>query len=139
MTHNTNIDSNSNTSFLNPLSFLRLEALAWFIATLGLYHYFQGSWWVFAALFFTPDISIVAYMYDSEKGAFFYNIFHTELVPLILIGYSFLFPAPLLLQIGIIWLSHINFDRILGIGLKYSDNFKHTHLGFISFDKQSKN
>jgi hypothetical protein len=27
------------------------------------------------------------------------------------------------------WLAHIGADRLLGYGLKYGDNFQHTHLG----------
>jgi hypothetical protein len=32
---------------------------------------------------------------------------------------------------GILLFAHSSFDRILGYGLKYSDNFTHTHLGYI--------
>jgi hypothetical protein len=28
-------------------------------------------------------------------------------------------------------LGHSSFDRVLGYGLKYDDDFKHTHLGWI--------
>ena len=30
---------------------------------------------------------------------------------------------------GIILFGHASMDRIFGYGLKFSDNFKHTHLG----------
>jgi hypothetical protein len=36
-----------------------------------------------------------------------------------------------LLAIGIIFLGHAAFDRIFGYGLKFSDDFKHTHFGRI--------
>ena len=31
-------------------------------------------------------------------------------------------------QIALIWLAHIGFDRLLGYGLKYPTGFKDTHL-----------
>jgi hypothetical protein len=34
-----------------------------------------------------------------------------------------------LLLVGIIWVAHIGFDRLLGYGLKYETGFKDTHLG----------
>jgi len=39
--------------------------------------------------------------------------------------------APIAVTAGIIWITHIGFDRALGYGLKYSAGFKFTHLGVI--------
>lgn len=122
--------------FWSPLSLLRLEGLVWFCLSLYLFHYFQGSWWVFAALFFVPDLSLVGHLLGPRVGAFFYNVFHVEICPVLLAGCSVLFSMPILLKLSLIWLCHINFDRMLGIGLKYSDEFKHTHLGMISLGKR---
>ena len=33
------------------------------------------------------------------------------------------------MALALIWLAHIGLDRLLGMGLKYSDRFTHTHLG----------
>lgn len=33
------------------------------------------------------------------------------------------------LALGLVWLAHIGADQLLGYGLKYDDNFQHTHLG----------
>ena len=46
-----------------------------------------------------------------------------------------LVPDVVALQVaGIILFTHSNMDRILGYGLKYPDDFKHTHLGWIGGD-----
>jgi hypothetical protein len=34
-------------------------------------------------------------------------------------------------SIAVIWFAHIGMDRLVGYGLKYSGDFKHTHLGLI--------
>lgn len=36
-----------------------------------------------------------------------------------------------LLAVGIVFLGHAAFDRVFGYGLKFPDDFKHTHLGRI--------
>ena len=33
------------------------------------------------------------------------------------------------LAVGLIWIAHIAFDRMLGLGLKYPEGFRFTHLG----------
>lgn len=128
--------SNNLISFGTPIVFLRLEGLAWFVFSFYLYHYFQGPWWLFAALFFVPDLSLAGYLLNSRIGAIFYNILHAEIGPVVLAGCSILLGAPLVLNLSLIWFCHINFDRMLGIGLKYLNDFKQTHLGVITFGKQ---
>lgn len=120
----------SRGCFSSPMFLLRLESLVWFFLSLYLFHYFQGSWWVFIAVFLAPDLSLIGYLFSPRKGAIFYNALHVEVGPLLLAGCSVLFSIPLLLQFALIWFCHISLDRMLGIGLKYSDGFKHTHLGF---------
>jgi Domain of unknown function (DUF4260) len=43
------------------------------------------------------------------------------------VGFGWWQGKPLVL--GLVWLAHIGADRLLGYGLKYDDNFQHTHLG----------
>ena len=117
--------SNERASFGAPRFLLRLEGLAWFSFSLYLFHYFQGSWWIFAVLFFVPDLSLIGYLLGHRIGAIFYNVLHSEVGPVLLASCSFLFAAPTLLNLSLIWFCHINFDRMLGIGLKYFDNFQH--------------
>jgi len=41
----------------------------------------------------------------------------------------------LIIKIGLLFMAHSCFDRALGYGLKYSDSFDHTHLGWIGKSK----
>lgn len=74
---------------------------------------------------------MVGYARSTKLGAFTYNIGHTYLLPMTVALYGVHTHRPLILGIGLIWLAHIGMDRLLGYGLKYDDNFKHTHLGRI--------
>jgi hypothetical protein len=125
----------STVIFGVPLKLLRLEGFAWFILTLFLFHYFEGSWWLFIALFFVPDIGLAGYFFNSKIGALVYNVFHSEIGPVILAGTGVILDSSFVINLSIIWLCHINFDRMLGIGLKFPTGFKETHLGAISFRK----
>jgi hypothetical protein len=110
---------------------LRLEGLALFLGMTLLYWVWDGSWWVYAALFLAPDLSFLAYFWGSRFGAMLYNSVHTYMVPMALMTVGFTTAEPLVLSIAMIWLAHIGFDRALGYGLKYSAGFTFTHLGRI--------
>jgi hypothetical protein len=49
-------------------------------------------------------------------------------LPALLLGIGWWQDHPLVLALGTIWLGHIGLDRMLTFGLKYPDNFQHTHL-----------
>ncbi len=113
-------------------SYLILEELTIFIGTLILFGLATSySWWLYALLFFIPDISFTAYLINTKVGALAYNIFHHKgiMIALILIGYFT--QLEWILAIGVIFLGHTSLDRVFGYGLKFSDDFKHTHLGRI--------
>jgi hypothetical protein len=110
---------------------LRLEGLTLCAGMTLLYAVWGGSWWVYAILFFVPDISFVAYLSGPKFGAMIYNAAHSYMAPMALMISGFGMEAPLLLSISMIWLAHIGFDRTLGYGLKYSAGFGFTHLGRI--------
>ena len=114
---------------------LRLEGLGLFLGMTLLYWCWEGSWWVYAALFLAPDLSFAAYLCGSRFGAMIYNAAHSYMVPMALMTTGFVIAEPLVLSIAIIWLAHIGFDRALGYGLKYASGFGFTHLGRIG--KQS--
>lgn len=80
-------------------------------------------------LFLAPDLSLLGYLAGRRAGAATYNAVHTELWPIILAAAGVLADAPVLTQVGLIWLAHIGIDRLLGYGLKYPTAFKDTHLG----------
>jgi hypothetical protein len=110
---------------------LRLEGLTLCLGMVLLYTVWGGSWWVFALLFFAPDLSFIAYLADPKTGAVLYNAAHSYMLPVVLMTLGFALPEPLTLSIAMIWLAHIGFDRALGYGLKYQAGFGFTHLGRI--------
>jgi hypothetical protein len=110
---------------------LRLEGLALFIGMTLLYYIWDCDWWVYAALFFVPDISFAAYLSGPRFGALIYNTAHSYLGPVAIMTGAFATAEPLILSIAMIWLAHIGFDRALGYGLKYAGGFGFTHLGRI--------
>jgi len=108
---------------------LRLEgAVALALAVLG-YQALGANWWVFAALFLVPDLSMMGYLVNRSAGAVFYNLGHSYLSPAALALAGYAAQAPSLYPIALIWAAHISFDRLLGYGLKYSAGFGVTHLG----------
>lgn len=112
---------------------LKTEELLMMIAPLVyLYEMHTGvSWWWYAVLFFAPDLSMVGYLVNTRAGAFLYNLFHHKGLAIAAVLAGFFFHVPYLLVAGLILFSHASFDRVFGYGLKYPDNFKHTHLGMI--------
>jgi hypothetical protein len=110
---------------------LRLEGLALFIGMTLLYWIWDGSWWIYAILFFVPDLSFAAYFGGPRTGALLYNAAHSYLAPMAMMTTGFATASPLVLSIAMIWLAHIGFDRALGYGLKYASGFGFTHLGRI--------
>lgn len=115
---------------------LKLEALALlcFFSFL-FFHLFPSDWKLFAWLFFVPDVSFAAYLVSKKLGALAYNVFHHQGFLLLLGALGYFFNSEIILQIGLIFLAHSNFDRVAGYGLKYLDNFDHTHLGWIGKSK----
>ena len=111
------------------LALLRLEGLAVAAVSAVLYAQTGASWWLFAALWLVPDLSMLGYLVGSCWGARFYNTVHTYVLPGALALSALLLHAHALLPIALIWFNHIGVDRLLGYGLKYSDGFGWTHLG----------
>ena len=110
---------------------LRLEAAALFVAAVGGYHLLGGSWFWFALLFLTPDLSMFGYLAGPGRGAVAYNLVHSTVLPACL-GLAGLLGGWPWAELGaLIWLAHIGFDRVLGYGLKYPVAFGATHLGWI--------
>lgn len=110
---------------------LKLEELVIFIAALYMFTFLDYSWWLFALLFFSPDIGILGYLINSKIGAITYNILHHKAIAVILYFIGIYLNMPIFMLIGLVIFAHSCFDRVLGYGLKYADNFKNTHLGII--------
>ncbi|MGQ2909899.1 MAG: DUF4260 domain-containing protein [Aliihoeflea sp.] len=108
---------------------LRGEALAILAASTTLFFLFGGDLWMFAVLFFAPDISIAGYAAGPKAGAAIYNAVHSYALHAVLAVAGVLTGSELLWQISLIFIAHAAFDRSLGYGLKYAAGFRHTHLG----------
>ena len=87
--------------------------------------------WVWVLLFFSPDISMLGYLINSRVGAYTYNLFHHRAVAILIAAVGLFIASNLITAIGILLFAHSSFDRMLGYGLKFEDDFKHTHLGWL--------
>ncbi len=118
-------------SLTAPVPVLRLEGLA--LLGIGIYAFTLAdvSWWWFALFLLVPDVSMIGYLQDPGLGATIYNIGHSMLGPVLLFAWSWAGGPDVAFATGAIWLSHIGMDRMFGYGLKYGDDFTHTHLGTI--------
>lgn len=107
---------------------LKLEEFLMLLLALYLYSFLGYSWWLFAVLFLAFDIGMLGYLIDTKIGAFTYNMLHHKGLAIALYLAGSVSGISVLQFIGILLFAHSSFDRILGYGLKYSGNFKHTHL-----------
>ncbi|KAK5939363.1 hypothetical protein PMZ80_008667 [Knufia obscura] len=113
-----------------PGKLLRLEGACLAAASIWAYRKAGGSWWFFASGIFVPGLSMVGYFSDPVTGAAIYNLGHTESIPILLLCAGLGQRIPRLISIALIWLAHINLDRMIGAGLKYGTGFSDTHVGF---------
>jgi len=120
----------------SPVLFLlRIEGLAIAAVAAVLYARTGASWWLFAALWLAPDLSMLGYLASPCRGARVYNAFHTYTLPIVLGLSGWFVHARGLAPFALIWINHIGVDRLLGYGLKYSNGFGWTHLGIKGRDR----
>lgn len=122
----------SNSESMKNL--LRVEELGMFLLGLLLFATLEYAWWIFPLLILAPDISMAGYLAGSKAGAFTYNLFHHKGVAVGVYMLGSWLQLPEVMLAGVILFSHASMDRIFGYGLKYTDAFKHTHLGWIGKD-----
>lgn len=115
-----------------PKIFLRLEGLAVLAIAIAIFIANDYNFLWFIALLLAPDVFMVGYLKDSKLGALTYNIGHSYISPVLLAVLAYAIDSSFFYMLVLIWLAHIGMDRLFGYGLKYSDDFKHTHLGKIS-------
>jgi hypothetical protein len=108
-----------------------MEGLALFAAATAAFWTMGPSWWLYAVLFFVPDMGFAAYGAGPRLGAMVYNALHSTIGPAVLTGIGLWLDSSLFLGMAAIWAAHIGFDRMLGYGLKYASGFSDTHLGRI--------
>jgi hypothetical protein len=108
---------------------LRLEGLAVGVVSALFYARTGTSWWLFAALWLLPDLSMLGYLSGPKLGARIYNAIHSYVTPGTLAASAILLKGPELLPYAFVWINHIGVDRLMGYGLKYPQGFVWTHLG----------
>ena len=110
---------------------LILEEIAQFGLSVFLFSQLEFSWWIFPVCILLPDFSMLGYLLDPKFGARLYNFFHHKMTAVIVLIVGYILHLPIMELSGIILLGHSSMDRIFGYGLKFSDDFRHTHLGWI--------
>lgn len=110
---------------------LQLEDAAKFMLAYALTLYLGFPWWMFLAWLLAPDLSMIGYAINKKTGAVLYNFFHHQGLA-VLVGLTGIYLNEVNLQFaGLLLFGHSAMDRVFGYGLKYFDDFKHTHLGWI--------
>src|SRR5690606_22437462 len=103
-----------------PRALLRAEGLVTWGAATFAFSLTGAPWWLYAALFFVPDVSFLAYLAGARAGAIAYNALHSHIGPAVLAAAGFALGMEEVLAVAAIWVAHIGFDRALGYGLKYA-------------------
>ena len=110
---------------------LKLEEGFKFIFSYWLSLQLGFQWWVFLAWLLVPDLSMIGYAINTRIGAILYNLFHHQGFAILIGLVGVQLKDPTLQFAGVLLFGHSAMDRMFGYGLKYSDDFKHTHLGWI--------
>lgn len=122
---------------------LRTEELGQFLGCALALYLADVSWWWYLLLVIGPDIGMLGYLAGPRTGAFTYNLLHHKgiawlsIALALVLGHTLYLSLPAILDqhiwmpIGLVLLGHASMDRMLGYGLKFGDNFHHTHLGWI--------
>ncbi|KAA6465224.1 DUF4260 family protein [Acidobacteria bacterium AB60] len=111
-----------------PALLVRSEAFAYFVLAILAYRALRGNWGDFALLFLAPDLFMLGYLVSARLGATLYNFAHVAATPCLLAAIAFAASNHSLLLLSLVWVAHIEIDRVFGYGLKYPTFFKDTHL-----------
>ncbi len=115
----------------------RFEGLIVFVAAVLIYVNLPTAlpWWLAILVFFAPDLSFFAYLFGTKVGAFAYNLVHVYAFGVVFLALGNLLQLELMFALGVLWLAHSGFDRMLGYGLKLPEGFNKTHLGSVGVSK----
>ncbi len=116
---------------------IRLEELFLFLLSIFLFAQLDYAWWWYLILFLAPDIGMVGYVANPQVGSITYDLLHHKAVAVTAYVVGAFMGSPALQLVGVIILGHSSLDRVFGDGLKYSDSFKHTHLGQVGASSQA--
>ncbi|HLT09006.1 MAG TPA: DUF4260 domain-containing protein [Cyclobacteriaceae bacterium] len=110
---------------------LRVEELGQFVLSIFLFSQLEYAWWIYPACLLLPDFSMLGYAVNTRIGAWMYNFFHHKALGIAALILGFVLGMAWLTLAGVILFGHAAMDRVFGYGLKFSDSFQHTHLGWI--------
>lgn len=114
---------------------VKLEEFGQLLLSILLFSKLNFSWWIFPLCILLPDVSMIGYLVNTKVGAFSYNLFHNKFIAIVLIILGFWLNHSIISLAGVIMFGHSALDRTLDYGLKFTNDFKHTHLGWIGSKK----
>lgn len=114
---------------------LKLEETLLFVLALWLFSQLEISMWWALLMLLAPDIGMLGYLVNTTVGAYSYNLLHHKGIAIATYLLGTIAALPVLQIIGLILFGHSSLDRVFGYGLKHTDAFHHTHLGWVG--KQS--
>ena len=125
---------------LGPTSFLRAEALCALVGSCFAYHtFFPHQWKTFFVFFLLPDLTFLIYVVSPKViGSLTYNLAHTYVLPASLGSIALHSRDIFLGRLCLIWIAHIGLDRLLGLGLKYPNAVRFTHLQSVAGPPKSQ-
>lgn len=107
---------------------IRLEEVMIFVLSIYLFSRLDYSWWIFGGLLLVPDLGMIGYSVNARIGAIVYNIVHHRGLQLLIYLIGIFLNIRLMMLVGIIMFAHSSLDRVFDYGLKFQDDFNHTHL-----------
>jgi len=120
---------------------IRLETVVPLLLSVYLLNFLpmNFSWWVWILIFLLPDSSMIGYLLSDKIGAFSYNLFHHQLVAVMVAALGLMLSSSYLELAGLVMLGHSSLDRMMGYGLKLEQGFSFTHLGRIGKPEDAPN
>ena len=119
---------------MTPTNWQRVEGGLVFLASVAAVAGMNDllPWWAVLLLFLAPDLGFAGYLAGPRAGAAVYNALHLYGVWLLVaVAGQILAPGGMAALLGLLWVGHVGFDRMLGYGLKEITSFSDTHLGRI--------
>jgi len=117
---------------------LKGENLGLFLLSLLLFSQLDFAWWVYPVLILAPDLGMIGYLRSPRVGSFTYNLTHHKGLASLLYIAGMLYSVDALALAGVIMIGHSSIDRVFGYGLKFSDSFQHTHLGWMGRQRAAR-
>jgi len=124
------------TDLFQMSGIIRIEELAKLALCFILSLYLGYTWWIFLVWLLAPDISMAGYLINKKAGAVVYNVAHHQALAILMGLIGLWIGSREWILVGLVLFGHSSMDRAFGFGLKYLDDFKHTHLGWIGKDQK---